>query len=157
MTSFITKGLFVLVSAAAPTASAFASSQVSTRQRALLWSSSWDREGANSVGDYVQGVHGGKYQFEEAGGATFAGKQFAESLYASDPDEGDDDIEKIERLQTVVDELTNMGADAAEAKARRILYGLGFTPEMQTKPTKMFSGGWRMRISVRINTRGTRV
>ena len=54
-------------------------------------------------------------------------------------------------MQEVVDQLTNMGADAAESKARRILYGLGFTPEMQTKPTKMFSGGWRMRISVRIS------
>ena len=64
-------------------------------------------------------------------------------------DAGDESEEKIVRLQEVVDELTNMGADAAEAKARRILYGLGFTPEMQTKPTKMFSGGWRMRISVR--------
>lgn len=40
----------------------------------------------SSVGDYVQGVHGGKYQFEEAGGgATFAGRQFAEALYSSDP------------------------------------------------------------------------
>ena len=54
----------------------------------------------------------------------------------------------IARLQAVVDELVNMGADAAEARARRILYGLGFTMDMQTKPTKMFSGGWRMRISV---------
>ena len=63
-------------------------------------------------------------------------------------DNGEDDIEKIERLQNVVDELTNMGADAAESKARRILYGLGFSMEMQTKPTKMFSGGWRMRISL---------
>jgi ATP-binding cassette subfamily F protein 1 len=63
-------------------------------------------------------------------------------------DMGDESLEKIERLQVVVDELTNMGADAAEAKARRILYGLGFSMEMQTKPTKMFSGGWRMRISL---------
>lgn len=63
-------------------------------------------------------------------------------------DAGDESEEKIIRLQEVVDELTNMGADAAESKARRILYGLGFSIEMQTKPTKMFSGGWRMRISV---------
>merc|ERR1712137_349603 len=41
-----------------------------------------------------------------------------------------------------------MGADSAEAKAHGILSGLGFTTEMQTKPTKMFSGGWRMRISL---------
>ena len=63
-------------------------------------------------------------------------------------DAGDESDEKIERLQEVVDELTNMGADAAEAKARRILFGLGFDMDMQTKPTKMFSGGWRMRISL---------
>lgn len=63
-------------------------------------------------------------------------------------DAGDETPEVIDRLQVVVDELTQMGADSAEAKARRILYGLGFTMEMQTKPTKMFSGGWRMRISL---------
>ena len=55
----------------------------------------------------------------------------------------------IERLQTVVDQLTAMGADAAESKARRILYGLGFcSAQMQSQPTKQFSGGWRMRISL---------
>jgi ATP-binding cassette subfamily F protein 1 len=63
-------------------------------------------------------------------------------------DDGDESEEKIDRLQQVVDELVNMGADAADAKARRILFGLGFTIDMQTKPTKMFSGGWRMRISL---------
>jgi ATP-binding cassette subfamily F protein 1 len=63
-------------------------------------------------------------------------------------DAGDESMEVIDRLGVVVEELTNMGADAMEAKARRILYGLGFTMEMQTKPTKMFSGGWRMRISL---------
>jgi ATP-binding cassette, subfamily F, member 1 len=63
-------------------------------------------------------------------------------------DNGDESEETITRLQQVVDELTSMGADSAESKARRILYGLGFTMEMQTKPTRMFSGGWRMRISL---------
>mgnify|MGYP000349337180 CR=1 FL=1 len=63
-------------------------------------------------------------------------------------DAGDEDEDKIDRLQAVIDQLTNMGADSAEAKARRILFGLGFSMEMQTKPTKMFSGGWRMRISL---------
>lgn len=63
-------------------------------------------------------------------------------------DNGDESETTIDRLQQVVDELTAMNADAAEAKARRILYGLGFTMDMQTKPTKMFSGGWRMRISL---------
>lgn len=63
-------------------------------------------------------------------------------------DAGDEDMDKIERLQVVTEELTNMGADSAEAKARRILFGLGFDMDMQVKPTKMFSGGWRMRISL---------
>ena len=63
-------------------------------------------------------------------------------------DAGDEDMDKIERLQVVTGELTNMGADSAEAKARRILFGLGFDMDMQVKPTKMFSGGWRMRISL---------
>jgi ATP-binding cassette subfamily F protein 1 len=63
-------------------------------------------------------------------------------------DSGDESAETIERLGVVLEELSAMGADAMEAKARRILYGLGFTMEMQSKPTKMFSGGWRMRISL---------
>jgi ATP-binding cassette subfamily F protein 1 len=63
-------------------------------------------------------------------------------------DEGNESLKKLNRLQEIYDELSAMGADSAEAKARRILYGLGFDPEMQTKPTKMFSGGWRMRISL---------
>ncbi|XP_038672559.1 ATP-binding cassette sub-family F member 1 isoform X3 [Scyliorhinus canicula] len=53
-----------------------------------------------------------------------------------------------ERLQKVYEELRATGAAAAEAKARRILAGLGFTPEMQNRPTKKFSGGWRMRVSL---------
>ncbi|KAL7494418.1 hypothetical protein ACHAWT_003142 [Skeletonema menzelii] len=63
-------------------------------------------------------------------------------------DAGDEDPKKFTRLQEVLDELNTIGASAAEAKARRILFGLGFDGEMQTKPTKMFSGGWRMRISL---------
>ncbi|XP_078073600.1 ATP-binding cassette sub-family F member 1 isoform X2 [Mustelus asterias] len=53
-----------------------------------------------------------------------------------------------ERLQKVYEELRATGAAAAEAKARRILAGLSFTPEMQNRATKKFSGGWRMRVSL---------
>ncbi|XP_057317696.1 ATP-binding cassette sub-family F member 1-like [Hydractinia symbiolongicarpus] len=52
------------------------------------------------------------------------------------------------RLKEVYVELDAIGADKAEARARRILSGLGFTTEMQTRPTKNFSGGWRMRVSL---------
>ncbi|XP_041868193.1 ATP-binding cassette sub-family F member 1 isoform X1 [Melanotaenia boesemani] len=59
---------------------------------------------------------------------------------------GEDSV--AERLEKVYEELRAIGAAAAEAKARRILAGLSFTPEMQNRPTKRFSGGWRMRVSL---------
>ncbi|KAG7501115.1 ATP-binding cassette sub-family F member 1 isoform X2 [Solea senegalensis] len=61
-------------------------------------------------------------------------------------DKGEDCV--AERLEKVYEELRVIGAAAAEAKARRILAGLGFTSEMQNRPTKRFSGGWRMRVSL---------
>ncbi|KAF0696407.1 Aste57867_12825 [Aphanomyces stellatus] len=53
-----------------------------------------------------------------------------------------------ERLNDVYEQLAGMNASAAEARARRILFGLGFDSQMQEKATKDFSGGWRMRISL---------
>lgn len=48
-------------------------------------------------------------------------------------DKGDEDPAIFSRLQEVLDELNTIGASSAEAKARRILFGLGFDGEMQTK------------------------
>lgn len=53
-----------------------------------------------------------------------------------------------ERLKEVYEELKAIGADSAEPRARRILAGLGFSRSMQDRPTKSFSGGWRMRVSL---------
>ncbi|KAK2107040.1 ATP-binding cassette sub- F member 1 [Saguinus oedipus] len=61
-------------------------------------------------------------------------------------EQGDDTA--AERLEKVYEELRATGAAAAEAKARRILAGLGFDPEMQNRPTQKFSGGWRMHVSL---------
>ncbi|KHN83428.1 ATP-binding cassette sub-family F member 1 [Toxocara canis] len=58
------------------------------------------------------------------------------------------DVSVGERLKEVADELRDIGADAAEPKARRILAGLGFSKTMQDKSVEAFSGGWRMRISL---------
>ena len=61
----------------------------------------------------------------------------------------DEEAEAVmDRLQQVYDRLDEMDASTAEVRASRILHGLGFTPAMQAKKTKDFSGGWRMRISL---------
>lgn len=59
-----------------------------------------------------------------------------------------DDLESQERLNDIYERLDELNSDQREVKAARILYGLGFTSEMQKKKCKDFSGGWRMRISL---------
>lgn len=54
----------------------------------------------------------------------------------------------VERLQSIYKRLELIDADSAEARAASILAGLSFSPEMQHKATKAFSGGWRMRIAL---------
>lgn len=71
------------------------------------------------------------------------------SDFASGGDEEDSlDDDAGEKLAEVYEKLQLMGSDAAEAQASKILAGLGFTKDMQVRPTKSFSGGWRMRISL---------
>lgn len=63
-------------------------------------------------------------------------------------DSVDDEMDSGEKLADVYEKLQEIGSDAAEAQASKILAGLGFTKSMQGRPTKSFSGGWRMRISL---------
>ncbi|GAU44586.1 hypothetical protein TSUD_136330 [Trifolium subterraneum] len=53
-----------------------------------------------------------------------------------------------QRLEQIYKRLELIDADAAESRAASILAGLSFSPEMQKKATKTFSGGWRMRIAL---------
>ncbi|TKY47929.1 ABC transporter F family member 3 [Spatholobus suberectus] len=53
-----------------------------------------------------------------------------------------------QRLAEIYKRLELIDADSAEARAASILAGLSFSPEMQKKATKTFSGGWRMRIAL---------
>ena len=51
-------------------------------------------------------------------------------------------------LSEIYAALGAMEADKAPARASIILAGLGFTPDMQIRATKTFSGGWRMRLAL---------
>ena len=53
-----------------------------------------------------------------------------------------------DRLAEVYEQLQEMGSASAEARASKILHGLGFSKAMQGRSTSSFSGGWRMRISL---------
>ncbi|CAO2203916.1 unnamed protein product [Urochloa humidicola] len=63
-----------------------------------------------------------------------------ESSYSSSGDDA--------RLAEVYEELKLRGADAARARASKILAGLGFDQARQAKATEKSSGGWRMRVSL---------
>ena len=53
-----------------------------------------------------------------------------------------------ERIAYVQNRLVEIDAGSAEARAARILRGLGFEPEAQARPLSSFSGGWRMRVAL---------
>lgn len=59
-----------------------------------------------------------------------------------------EDDDSQEQLMDIYERLDEMSADQAEAKAARLLNGLGFDKTMQNKQAKDFSGGWRMRIAL---------
>ncbi|KAJ0022809.1 hypothetical protein NQD34_014943 [Periophthalmus magnuspinnatus] len=55
---------------------------------------------------------------------------------------------ECEKLMELYERLEELDADQAEVRASRILHGLGFSPIMQHKKLKDFSGGWRMRVAL---------
>merc|ERR1712142_753624 len=59
-----------------------------------------------------------------------------------------EDNEAQEYLMEVYERLDDLGADTAESRAAHLLMGLQFTPAMQQKKCKDFSGGWRMRVAL---------
>jgi len=69
-------------------------------------------------------------------------EKLAEELAASEDEEAQD------YLMQIYERLDDLGTETAEAKAAHILHGLQFTPAMQQKKCKDFSGGWRMRVAL---------
>jgi hypothetical protein len=56
--------------------------------------------------------------------------------------------ELTSQLGEVQRKLIEMEAETGPARASALLYGLGFDDEDQKKPTRAFSGGWRMRLAL---------
>ena len=62
--------------------------------------------------------------------------------------ESEDYMSLVERYTTEHERYLMMGAESREAELERTLAGLGFNREDLDRPTKEFSGGWRMRIEL---------
>ncbi|KAF5361673.1 hypothetical protein D9758_007364 [Tetrapyrgos nigripes] len=56
--------------------------------------------------------------------------------------------EASSRLAEVHSRLSEMDAESGPARAAALLAGLGFDEADQKRPTKSFSGGWRMRLAL---------
>jgi len=52
------------------------------------------------------------------------------------------------RIAEIHERLADKDAHSAEARAARILAGLGFDDDAQRRPCRAFSGGWRMRVAL---------
>lgn len=75
-------------------------------------------------------------------------QQRERELAGKDKEEGGGADVISEKLAHIYKRLELIDAYSAEARAGSILAGLSFTPEMQQRATKTFSGGWRMRVAL---------
>ena len=62
--------------------------------------------------------------------------------------ESEGDAELVERFTTEHERYMMMGGENYEAEIERTLTGLGFSRDDFDRPTREFSGGWRMRIEL---------
>lgn len=72
-------------------------------------------------------------------------------LHCDNSDEIPDDLKGINielALTECYERMDAIGASSAEARARKILLGLGFDLDMMDKPTNSLSGGWAMRAAL---------
>lgn len=83
-------------------------------------------------------------------------EKVVESLAKLEQGEGEVDPAEVSRetqaaadmLSSIQASLQMMEADEAEAKARRVLRGLGFKEDMIEKPISQLSGGWKTRCDL---------
>ncbi|MCA9581619.1 MAG: ABC-F family ATP-binding cassette domain-containing protein, partial [Myxococcales bacterium] len=66
----------------------------------------------------------------------------------ADPAQADDMDKIIEEFGEVQSRFEELGGYALESRAREILAGLGFAPDMIEKDVGDLSGGWKMRVAL---------
>ena len=66
----------------------------------------------------------------------------------ADPERADEMEELVERFGHVQARFDELGGYGLEARAREILAGLGFSPEMMDGDVGALSGGWKMRVAL---------
>ena len=76
-------------------------------------------------------------------------KERRDTIEAKIGDYDEDEIEMaMETLEELNEQIEALDGDKLKARASEILTGLQFSQEMQQRPTRAFSGGWRMRIAI---------
>ncbi|HET8723938.1 MAG TPA: ABC-F family ATP-binding cassette domain-containing protein [Anaeromyxobacteraceae bacterium] len=108
-----------------------------------------------TIGHFSQDV--GEMSGRSAVGETMDGagpvSQVAAELHElehalADPDRADEMEALVERFGHVQARFDELGGYGLEAKAREILAGLGFSPEMMDGDVGALSGGWKMRVAL---------
>jgi ATPase subunit of ABC transporter with duplicated ATPase domains len=98
-----------------------------------------EMEGRSAVAETMDG----------AGPVSAVAAELAELEHAlADPERADEMEALVERFGHVQARFDELGGYALEARAREILAGLGFTPEMMDGDVGALSGGWKMRVAL---------
>jgi ATPase subunit of ABC transporter with duplicated ATPase domains len=77
-----------------------------------------------------------------------AGELAALEAAMADPERADEMEDIIERYGEVQARFEELGGYALEGKAREVLAGLSFSPEMMDGDVGALSGGWKMRVAL---------
>jgi len=84
-----------------------------------------------------------------AGEVSEVGHELHELEHAmADPERGDELETLVERFGHVQARFDELGGYALESRAREILAGLGFAPEVVEGDVGKLSGGWKMRVAL---------
>ena len=103
---------------------------------------------SQDVGE-MQGRSAVSETMDGAGPVSALAAELADLEHAlADPARADDMEALVERFGHVQARFDELGGYALDARAREILAGLGFTPEMMDGDVGALSGGWKMRVAL---------